>query len=161
MPSATFADGTDHVGKRAGLPADVVGRRVHSLSYTACCIRNQAPCPISVDQSVCLNSDIHCRQMCVLQLHTAVEQCRSMHAARMFNTCFRNAPPTAAYSFCPTACMNISVSSAVCAAALLQVEAASEQVREKVAQVAKDWEVPPAEVPSNTEDIIRSRQQQQ
>lgn len=42
----------------------------------------------------------------------------------------------------------------------LQVNAMKENVADKVADVTENIQVPPAEVPSNTEDIIRAKQQQ-
>lgn len=43
---------------------------------------------------------------------------------------------------------------------ILQVNAVKENVAEKVAEVTENIHVPPAEVPSNTEDLMRLKQEQ-
>jgi hypothetical protein len=48
----------------------------------------------------------------------------------------------------------------ICVITLLQVAAAQEIVKEQLATAADNIEVPPVEIPSNTEDIIRQRQLQ-
>lgn len=42
----------------------------------------------------------------------------------------------------------------------LQVAAAQDAVKEQLAAAADNFEVPPAEIPSNTEELIRQRQLQ-